>query len=30
MDLVPIESAPDGGKAAEELWLKRHSPTHQP
>jgi RND family efflux transporter MFP subunit len=30
MDLVPIKSAPDGGKAAEELWLKRHSPTHQP
>jgi rubrerythrin len=30
MDLVPIKSAPDGGKAAVELWLKRHSPAHQP
>ena len=29
MDLVPIESAPDGGKAAEELWLKQHPATHQ-
>jgi multidrug efflux pump subunit AcrA (membrane-fusion protein)/rubrerythrin len=29
MDLVPIESAPDGGKAAEEIWLKQHPATHQ-
>jgi len=29
MGLVPIESAPDGGKAAEELWLKQHPATHQ-
>jgi multidrug efflux pump subunit AcrA (membrane-fusion protein)/rubrerythrin len=29
MDLAPADSAPDGGKAAEEIWLKQHTPAHQ-